>query len=96
MRTSNMIADLVLERLGVGDASHLILIVSVRKALNSTPFKGDLSDAIAYALRRLVGAGTVPHRGYLFSLCHRRCGHTGLKSWQKSPFRATNSLPFGT
>jgi len=68
MRTSNMIADLVLERLGVGDASHLILIVSVRKALNSAPFKGDLSDAIAYALRRLVDAGTVVHVEGIYSL----------------------------
>ena len=69
MHTSNMIADLVLERLGIGDASHLILIVSVRKALKSTPFKGDLSDAITYALRRLVGAGTVAHVEGIYSLC---------------------------
>jgi hypothetical protein len=68
MRTSDMIAEMIVERLGTGDASHLIILVSVRKALNAKPFKGDLSTAVGSALRRLVDAGTINNYEGIYSL----------------------------
>ncbi len=68
MRTADLISELILERLGSGDASHLILLVAVRKALNTRPFKGDLSTAVGSALRRLVDAGTVTHDDGIYSV----------------------------
>ena len=68
MSTADLIADLVLERLGSGDASHLILLVSVRKALNMRPIKGDLSTAVTSALQRLVDNGSVTHEEGIYSL----------------------------
>ena len=68
MRTAELIADLILQRLNAGGASQLILLVSVRKALNSTPVKGDLSAAVSSALRRLVDAGSVIHDDGIYAL----------------------------
>jgi len=68
MRTADLIEGLIVERLGTGDASHLILLVSVRRALNTTPFKGDLSSAVASALRRLVDVGSILHDDGIYSL----------------------------
>ena len=68
MRTAELIEDLILERLGSGDASHLILLVSVRRALNDRPFKGDLSTVVASALRRLVDDGSVTNDDGIYAL----------------------------
>jgi hypothetical protein len=68
VRTAELIADLIVQRLGNGGASHLILLVSVRKGLNSTPVRGDLSAAVASALRRLVEAGSVTDDDGVYSL----------------------------
>jgi len=68
MRTADQIAELIVERLGAGGASQLILLVAVRKALNTTPFKGDLSAAVTSALRRLVDAGSVRQDDGVYSL----------------------------
>jgi hypothetical protein len=68
MRASDMISELIVERLGTGDASHLILLVAVRRALNTRPFKGDLSVAVGSALRRLVDSGAINHFDGIYSL----------------------------
>jgi len=68
MRTADLISELIVDRLGAGGASHLILLVAVRRALNATPFKGDLSAAVGSALRRLVQTGAVCHVEGIYSL----------------------------
>ena len=62
------IERLILDQLSRREMRLLALLVSLRKALNGTPFKGDLGRAVNAALRRLIASGTVQDTGGVFSL----------------------------
>jgi hypothetical protein len=63
------IKRLVLDQLAGGEKRLLVLLVAVRRSLNSTtPFKGDLSEAVGSALRKLVASRTVIETGGVYSL----------------------------
>ena len=66
------ISDLILEQLASGEKRLLVLTVAIRKVLNqSAYFKGDLTESVKGALRKLVAANTVIEVEGLYSLTAR-------------------------
>jgi len=77
--SSKRIEGLILEQLSQHEMRVLTLLVAVRKSLSGpAPFKGDLSDAVASALRRLVASRSIIETGGVFSLWpNPQAEHTG-------------------
>jgi hypothetical protein len=67
--TTNEIGQLILSKLGGGEKRLLSLIVSVRKGLSlSHPLKGDLTEMVKSALRKLVASQAVVDDDGTYSL----------------------------
>ena len=67
--TTARITGLILNQLSQGEMRQLALTVAVRKGLDrSEGIKGDLSEAIKSALRKLIASNTVVDVGGIYRL----------------------------
>jgi hypothetical protein len=67
--TTTNIGQLILQQLGLGEKRLLSLVVAVRKALGlSHPLRGDLTEMVKSALRKLVASQAVVDDDGTYSL----------------------------
>jgi hypothetical protein len=68
MASPLQINSLILDQLARGEKRVLGLVVAVRQGLHSENFKGDLSQTVKAALRKLVASRVVAEADGMFSL----------------------------